>query len=596
MSGAVVAIASLAAGTGAKMAVGSALGGFGSSLLGGIVSMGVSMIGSAILGGPKTPDYPGYSFDETGGGRTQMVRQPISYWQIPYGRVRVSGPMVFIHSNGEKNKNLYFVLPLAGCEIDAVEEIYLNDELVELDETGAATNSRWTKDGAAQVFADVHLGTANQTANQRLVDECDGQWSVDHRLRGHAYLVLKLIYDEKVFPGGIPNPSVVLRGKKVFDPRSGGTAWTDNAALCIRDYLATSRLLGGFGVSADRIGEASFLAGANVCAEDVPLKAGGTEKRYTCNGVVNTEDKPSRILEEMLVSCGGSLDVTNGKWNLHVAQAHVPVEVIDESWLIGPIEFSPKRARTELFNAVKGTFVCPSQSYQPTDYPFVVNSNYATQDGQTIYAERNATFITSPSTVQRVMKIVLEKHRMQKTIKLPCGLVAMEADPGRVYTVNLPDVGLNGVDFRVVTWQLNEDWTGVDLTMEQDGPEAYAWDPETDEQDMPEAPEVVAPDSLDNTAPGPVTSLVISASAGQIVMTWNCPEDEDFLRCKVWRHTEDDYAAAVYQGQKYANPGEQSVWIDPGVSSGVEYFYWVRTEDGDENLSNYGTAVSATAV
>lgn len=589
MAGAVVAVAGSIAGSLAASAVEGAVL---SAIVGGVVTAGIGLVGSAIIGGPKKPSFEVPPMQERS-GMSQMVRQPITSWKYPYGRVRNSGPMVFIHSNGSKNKNLYIIFPLAAGEIDGVEELYLDDELVELDETGAATNGRWLKDGAPHVFADYHLGSETQTANQRFMDECDGKWTVDHRLRGIAYVALKLVYDSAMFPGGIPNPTVVFRGRKVYDPRSGETAWTENSALCIRDYLLISEELGGYGVQPERINEASFSAAANICDEDVPLKTEGTEKRYTCNGVVDTETEPYQILMDLLSSCGGQLDITGGQYVLYPACARPVVAEIDESAARSAISVQPRRNRTDLFNAVRGTFICTEQKWQPTDYPFVSNNEYVQQDGgHTIYTELDLPFTRYPATAQRLAKIHLERHRRQTSVNFPGNLSLLRHKPGENIALALPECWDGTEKMQIVQWRLADDGLGVDLSLQAEDDLIYAWDPEVDEQDMPEAPEVDAPNSLDTDAPAPVTELAATGGAGQVTVTWVCPLDEDFKRCRVYRHTADDYAAAELAGLVYSLPGESAGWTDTGLAAGT-YYWWVRSEDESENRSDYGDAVTA---
>jgi hypothetical protein len=77
----------------------------------------------------------------------------------------------------------------------------------------------------------------NGSPDQHLINEC-GLTSAD-RLRGQAYLYVRFEFSTTVFPLGVPNVSAVVRGKKVLDPSTGRTAWTDNAALCVCEYLKT---------------------------------------------------------------------------------------------------------------------------------------------------------------------------------------------------------------------------------------------------------------------------------------------------------------------------------------------------------------------
>jgi len=108
-----------------------------------------------------------------------------------------------------------------------------------------------------------HLGSSAQTADANLVAENVG-WTVDHRLQGRAYIYTKLQYYADRWPTGIPKITAEVKGKKVYDPRDLSTAWSDNAALCIRDYLISAV---GLNARDSEIDETSFIAAANVCDE-----------------------------------------------------------------------------------------------------------------------------------------------------------------------------------------------------------------------------------------------------------------------------------------------------------------------------------------
>lgn len=136
---------------------------------------------------------------------------------------------------------------------------------------GAGNNEVYSNDGYAQLVTKAHifdiykhLGSSSQLADSALVAENVG-WTDNHRLRGRAYVYLKLQYYADRWPTGIPVIKAEVKGKKIYDPRSTLTVWTDNAALCIRDYLLT-----GVGLNArdSEIGT-SFTSAANICDEYV---------------------------------------------------------------------------------------------------------------------------------------------------------------------------------------------------------------------------------------------------------------------------------------------------------------------------------------
>lgn len=183
-------------------------------------------------------------------------------------------------------------------------------------------------------------------------------WTSAHRLRGIAYLYVRLEYDADIFPLGIPNVAAIVKGKKVYDPRTLTNYWTDNAALCVRDYLASGY---GFACDADELNDTYFSAAANVCDESVTLTGGGSQDRYTCNGVVDTATAPLENLNALLTSLAGVVTYVQGRFRLYAGTYDTPVDDISPDRLAGDVEIEVRTPRKELFNAVKGTYLDPSK-------------------------------------------------------------------------------------------------------------------------------------------------------------------------------------------------------------------------------------------
>jgi hypothetical protein len=167
-------------------------------------------------------------------------------------------------------------------------------------------------------------GLSDQDAQPDLLTDCvDKGWDADHRLRGIAYLYVRLEHNATAFAYGIPNVSCVLRGKKLYDPRTLTTVWSENPALAVRDYLLSAD---GLRCAADEIDEVSFIAAANICDElvSIPDGAGGftaTQKRYTCNGLVSSEKTPRHDHQRASIVVRRNLDIHTGavpaaRWRL----------------------------------------------------------------------------------------------------------------------------------------------------------------------------------------------------------------------------------------------------------------------------------------
>ena len=86
--------------------------------------------------------------------------------------------------------------------------------IITLDGSGNVTSpSKYN----GKVRIKLHLGSPDQTADTFLVDE-SAHWTTQHRLRGIAYMYVRLAFDADVFPNGIPEITATISGKKVYDP------------------------------------------------------------------------------------------------------------------------------------------------------------------------------------------------------------------------------------------------------------------------------------------------------------------------------------------------------------------------------------------
>ena len=298
------------------------------------------------------------------------------------------------------------------------------------------------------------------------------RWTSDARLLGRTYIHLRLEYDEEVFPNGIPNASAVVKGRLVYDPRTGTTAWSDNPALCILDYLCAPWGLGCSRTNEIDIG--SFIAAANDCDEDDVATLTGVEKRYTCNGVVDLAAKPQDILESMLTSCAGRMVFTGGKWRLKVGVWHTGTFVsFSETQLRAPVTVQPARSRRELINTVRGAFVSPAHKWQSVDYPTVTNATYKTSDGTELTLTLDLPFTNSDSMAQRIARIALEQSRQQISVQYPSNLSGLRVAAGDTIRLSLERFGISNETFMVVGWKMSEDM-GVDLALAQDSSGIYA--------------------------------------------------------------------------------------------------------------------------
>ena len=218
----------------------------------------VGLVTHVVLGAAMRALMPKPSFGGSNRGyQTTAIGTALDH-QIIYGKMRVGGARIYDEATGTNNKYLHRIIAVAGHEIQAFDEIYINDEVVTLDGDGNVTSPSQYN---GKVRIKPHLGASDQTADTFLVDE-SAHWTTQHRLRGIAYMYIRLQFDADAFPNGIPEITSVISGKKVYDPRTSTTAWSDNPALCLRDYLTSSY---GIAEETANIDDTLVIAAANVC-------------------------------------------------------------------------------------------------------------------------------------------------------------------------------------------------------------------------------------------------------------------------------------------------------------------------------------------
>jgi hypothetical protein len=380
---AVTAVAGAISGILAAGGIGAALLRIGGTLL-------LSYAAQALMPKPQLTLQP----------RTVTIREPVVPRDLVYGRTRKGGVIIFLNSSGSDNKYLDLVILLATHRVKSIGAVYFEGE-VALDAAGVA-QGRW----AEKVLVEKKLGAADQTAFAGLKAALPDKWSENHRLRGCAAIRLRLTYDQDAFPGGIPNITVDLEGKNdIWDPRTQTSVYSENPALCLADYMANSTW--GIGAkigAADGIDELALIEAANICDETVILSGGGTEPRYTCNGVITLSEPPKTIIEGMLSAFAGRCAFSAGSWRIHAgAWSAASVVLSADHVREGGLTLATPVTMSQNFNAVRGQFVSPENDWQPDDFPAYASAAYLAEDGgEQKWRDISLPFTISAAMAQRV--------------------------------------------------------------------------------------------------------------------------------------------------------------------------------------------------
>ena len=251
--------------------VGFRYGGPWGALAGAIIGAGLALYSQNQIKKPRKANFE--PFDVQSSGFQSNVRQPTAVRRLVYGETRVGGPLVHVEVTGD-NEYLHLVVVLAAHEVEAINTVYLDDKPIYndmLDADGFVIGSKDFASGGALAEPSIvrikkHLGASDQLVDSNL-QQASAIWTEFHRLRGHAYLYVKLAFHQQGIWRNIPNISAVVKGKKVTDSRTSTELYNVNAALHVADYLQIPNADGGPGATAAEIGTAFLDAAANVCDE-----------------------------------------------------------------------------------------------------------------------------------------------------------------------------------------------------------------------------------------------------------------------------------------------------------------------------------------
>jgi len=426
---------------------------------------------------------------QKGYGTNVNAVAPASDHAIIYGQHRVGG-VIFYRSVTEDQKFLHTLIALAGHEVEEITTVFADNVALTLDGNNFVTNSDFQIKDAdgntvnSAIRVKKHLGTNNQPADTDLVAE-DSAWTAAHQAKGIAYIYIRAEFDTSVFPQGLPTFSALVKGKKVFDPRTSTTAFSSNAALCLRDYLVSDY---GLGVEGTEINDTVFSAAANTCDENIALSAGGTEKRYTVDGSFVTSLPPDDVITDLTASMAGTIYYSQGQWGVKAGEFTSSVLTLDEDDLRSNLQVNTRHSRRDNFNTVSGMFSGPETDHQPTDFPQITSSTFVTVDGgETVVQDIPLPFTATSSRAQRIAKIALFRNREQITLSGAFGLRALQLCIGDVVSITNTRLGFSAKTFEVVDWRFgfgSDQTLEVNLTLRETSSGVYDWNAEETQFDL----------------------------------------------------------------------------------------------------------------
>lgn len=509
--------------------------------------------------------------------------------------------------------------------IESIEGFYLNDDYVpntpaHIDTEGVRTG-KWGKSLGNHRAVYVKSGDGTQTGRggPHLLAETFNQWAVGGTARAGATPIGAgegLVFShwrfrstegsQELFSGGAPDIRARLKLAKVYDPRKDGTRsgvtgthrvddpstweWSDNPALAYADYHTQYAE-----TETDRIDWDNIADVADFCDEMVPIP-GGTEKRFSCNVVLDGDRTHENNIGAIMNCMGARQRYTAGKYSLVPPRATAAAHAFDESNVVGDVQLVGDRSMREEITTVNGQIRSRDDDYEEVDFPSRTDSVLQAELGRKY--ERNIPLpgVTNHLQAQRLANLLLEEQRMRRRIVFPCNWEGIDLRVGDRFTLEYDQLDLTASD----KWRITEmDFFGNDAPVV-----LYAVE---DEDNVHDDMAVVEYHTFDRTGaitrgvnlPGSPEEFTASPTllAGEILWSWeNLRSDYDLIR--LYTSTDEDWDNAVLTWE-----GKATQYLQTGIegdSAAARTRYgWVRTVKGgvesDRTPDNDVSDVTASA-
>lgn len=504
--------------------------------------------------------------------------------QIPviYGTRRTGGVRVFA-TTGEgasadlPNDELYMALVVSEGEVESITDLHVDGEPY-IGSKYANWLSWW-----------AYTGSDSQAASSFLISNSDGKWTSNHKLSGLAYIVVKLRMTEiqrKNVWSGLPELTVLVKGRKVYDPRTATTAWSDNPALCIRDYLTNTRY--GKGIPASDIDDTLFISAANTLDQTYVLVDGEpADKPYRCNAVMEADRKLIDNFGDLLLGCKGFLPYSNGKYGLVIDDTRSSSFSFNADNIIKGVKVDGLD-KSNKFNQVVVSFPNALSDYQDDEvvYPVVDSTEdiawLAEDNGERLKDDVTMPTITSRSAAFNIAKTLLIRSRNNTRVSFNATSEALNLTVGDVCDITYGSLGWVAKEFKVENITLNNDGT-CGITAREYIASAYSLSPIAND---PTYPDAALPDPFIVRAP---TNLQVSESStiandgtlvSALAVEWVESTDGFVSSYELqWKKTTDlEYNSVSIVSNKY---------LITGVETGANYDIRVRALNGFGSSSDF---------
>jgi len=288
--------------------------------------------------------------------------------------------------------------------------------------------------------------------------------------------------------------------------------------------------------------------------------------------------------------------------------------------MTAPLVWKPTVSVRDLYNGVKGTYICPANNWHPADIPpyaqdathgyngpagFSGDSNLAADGGDRRWLDMQLPFTISTPTAQRLCKIELLRRRQQGTGTFRYNMVGYQFTVMDVISMTLPLFGWTGKTLEILAHRFivdkqqqakGEDLSvlGTEIDVQETDASVYDWS--ASEELTPEGYQ--QPFLPNPFTPAPPTNLVLEsddstvivslgALADSILVSWDAPLDGYV--------TEGGHIEVQYQGVLLYAVGTVSATNGLNAVVGVGTAFTALMEGGSITINGVTQTIGAVA-
>ena len=478
------------------------------------------------------------------------------------------------------------------------------------------THSRFNS-GSHPIFRSLgYYGSDTQVAPPNLVS---GHSEVTSAMKGRgvAYSWNRFfLYHKDVQYQGEPNITATIKGLKVWNPNThpnspSTKSWSDNPALILLDYLMADY---GKGLAQSDIDIDSFKTAATACDTTVTIPGvatndsgstipyynwitgnvvdindgdripyyredqgdnSTTQKRFSCNIVLDPKNDTSANVQEILKTCRGTLPFSQGKYKLVLEDTGSYVASFDSNNMLGGLNIS-HADRSKRLNRVTVTFPNKNKDFEQDQVTFPkINSSLFTtfknaDNGEELHTEVELNGVTDFYQAEDIAEFIVRDSRTQLQVSFTAQPSALNLEPGDIIRLTHGTPNWTNKLFKVRQLQINSDLT-VNIKAQEYDANVYPWSTTTNEppNDKEQIDIFAVPDAVTSLS---TTALALENVDGTKVSginaSWALPTtnesaiDRIFVGYKV--NGESNYTWATL-------PAEETNWTIKGLKDNTAY-------------------------